>query len=313
GVRTTVDGVTFAGNQAVPDESLRPHVVLQPGAPYVPGQLAVDRDALHVAYQDLGYESATVEARPEFSADGTHVAIGFVIREGPQVFVDHVLIVGNVRTKTATIERELQVKRGDPFSLSAINDSQRRLTALGLFRRARITELRHGGETTRDLLVTIEEGPATTVGYGGGVEGKLRVVGPSESGVVSERFEVAPRAFFQVGRRNVLGKNRSLNFYSSLSLHPPREDSTSITEYRVVGTFREPRVFDTVADAFVNATFEQQTRSSFNFSRRSLSADVARHITHTVSVTGTYQLQRTRVFDERLNKDDQLLIDRLFP
>src|SRR6185503_15278788 len=140
-----------------------------------------------------------------FSADGTHVAVAFVIREGPQVFVDHVLIVGNVRTKTSTIERELQVKRGDPFSLSAINESQRRLTALGLFRRARITELRHGGETTRDLLVTIEEGPATTVGYGGGVEGKLRVVGSSaEGGVVSERFEVAPRAFFQVGRRNVL-------------------------------------------------------------------------------------------------------------
>lgn len=315
GVRTTVDAVTFSGNQAVPDATLRRRVALQTGAPYVPGQLAVDRDALHLAYQDLGYESATVEARPEFSTDGTHVAVAFVIREGPQVFVDHVLIVGNVRTKTATIERELQVKRGDPFSLSAINDSQRRLTALGLFRRARITELRHGGETTRDLLVTIEEGPATTVGYGGGVEGKLAVVGPSEGGVVRERFEIAPRAFFQVGRRNVLGKNRSLNFFSSLSLHPPREDSTSITEYRVVGTFREPRVFDTGADAFVNTTFEQQTRSSFNFARRSLSADIARRVTPSISVTGTYQIQRTRVFDERLSEEDPLLplIDRLFP
>ena len=314
GVRTTVDAVTFSGHQAVPEETLRRRVALQTGAPYVPGQLAVDRDALHIAYQDLGYESATIDARPEFSADGTHVAVAFVIREGPQVFVDHVLIVGNVRTKTATIERELQVKRGDPFSLSAINDSQRRLTALGLFRRARITELRHGGETTRDLLVTIEEGPATTVGYGGGVEGKLQVVGsPSEGVAVRERFEVAPRAFFQIGRRNVLGKNRSLNFFSGLSLHPPREDSTSITEYRVVGTFREPRVFDTGADAFVNTTFEQQTRSSFNFSRRSLAAEVARHITRAVSVTGTYQLQRTRVFDERLAKEDQRLIDQLFP
>jgi outer membrane protein assembly complex protein YaeT len=274
----------------------------------------VDRDAVHLAYQDLGYESATVEAFPEFSADGTHVAVAFVIREGPQVFVDHVLIVGNVRTKTATIERELQVKRGDPFSLSAINDSQRRLSALGLFRRARITELRHGGETTRDLLVTIEEAPSTTVGYGGGVEGKLRVVGSSSEGDnVSERFEVAPRAFFEVGRRNVFGKNRSLNFYSSISLHPPRDDGTSITEYRVVGTFREPRVFDTSADAFVNTTFEQQTRSSFNFARQGLSANIARPVTPAVTVTGTYQIQRTRVFDERLNPDDAPLIDRLFP
>jgi outer membrane protein insertion porin family len=314
GVRTTVDGVTFSGNQTVGEETLRRRVALQAGVPYVPQQLAVDRDAILLAYQDLGYESATVEARPDFSEDGTHVRIGFVVREGPQVFVDHVLIVGNVRTSTGTIERELQVKPGDPFSLSAINDSQRRLTALGLFRRARITELRHGGETVRDLLVTIEEAPATTVGYGGGVEGKLRVVGSSAEGdQISERFEVAPRAFFEVGRRNVFGKNRSLNFYSSLSLHPPRDDGTSITEYRVVGTFREPRVFDTAADAFVNTTFEQQTRSSFNFARQSLSADIARHLTPTVSVTGTYQLQRTRVFDERLSEEDQLAVDRVFP
>jgi outer membrane protein assembly factor BamA len=217
------------------------------------------------------------------------------------VFVDHVLIVGNVRTKTATIERELQVKPGDPFSLSAINDSQRRLTALGLFRRAHITELRHGDETTRDLLVTVEEAPPTTIGYGGGFEIGRLTVEPTDGGVATEQFDFAPRAFFEAGRRNVFGKNRSLNFFSSIAVHPPQEDAPALMEYRVVGTFREPRIFDTSADAFINSTFEQQIRSSFNFARRSLSADIARHITREVSVTGSYQIQRTRVFDEKLD------------
>jgi hypothetical protein len=65
----------------------------------------------------------------------------------------------------------------------------------------------------------------------------------------------------------------------------------------------------------VNSTIEQQTRSSFNFARQGLSAVIARHLTPVVTVSGTYQLQRTRVFDERLSKDDPLLplIDRLFP
>jgi outer membrane protein insertion porin family len=237
--------------------------------------------------------------------------VTFAIREGPQVFVDHVLIVGNVRTKTATVERELQVKAGDPFSLSAINDSQRRLTSLGLFRRARITELRHGAESRRDLLVTIEEAPPTTIGYGGGVEVGRIVTAAEDGGVAQERFDVAPRAFFEIGRRNVFGKNRSVNLFSSISLHS--QDSASTAEYRVVGTFREPHVFNTAADAFVNTTFEQQRRSSFNFSRRSLSADVARKVTRIVSVTGSYQLQRTEVFNERLSPSDQLLIDRTFP
>lgn len=312
GVRTIVDGVAFAGNQALTGAALGGRVGLQPGAPYVPGQISVDRDGIQLAYEDLGYQSVAVDARPELSQNDTHVAVTFVIREGPQVFVDHVLIVGNVRTKTETIERELQVKPGDPFSLSRINESQRRLTALGLFRRARITELRHGGETTRDLLVTIEEAPPTTVGYGGGVEGKLRTVQAAEGGVATDRFELAPRAFFEIGRRNVFGKNRSLNFFSSIALHPPQDESPALTEYRLVGTFREPRVFDTDADAFVNTTFEQQIRSSFNFARRSLNADIARHVTPAVALTGTYQIQRTEVFDQKLG-NDKPLIDRTFP
>ena len=313
GPRTTLDAVTFSGNEALAEPALRARIALRPGTPYVPGQLAVDRDAIQLVYQDLGYESASVEAKPEFSQDDTHVAVTFVIREGPRVFVDHVLIVGNVRTNTATIERELQVTAGDPFSLAAINESQRRLTALGLFRRARITELRHGGETARDLLVTIEEAPPTTIGYGGGVEVGQVVVAPQGGGVATDEFDFAPRAFFEAGRRNVFGKNRSVNLFSSVAYHS--QESSSPVEYRLVGTFREPRVFDTAGDAFLNVTVEQQRRSSFNFFRSSASVDVARKFARTISLTGTYQLQRTAVFDEQLEDTDPLkpLIDRVFP
>jgi outer membrane protein insertion porin family len=311
GPSTTVDAVTFSGNQALAEEALRARVGLRSATPYVPGQLAADRDAIQLAYQDLGYENASVDARPLFSQNDTHVAVTFAIREGPRVFVDHVLIVGNVRTTTSTIERALQIQAGDPFSLGAINESQRRLTALGLFRRARITGLRHGDEATRDLLVTVEESPPTTIGYGGGVEVGRVVVAPPDGGVATEEFDVAPRAFFDIGRRNVFGKNRSVNFFSSIAFHSQK--STAPTEFRVIGTFREPRVFNTAADAFVNVTFEQQRRSSFNFSRRGASADVARKVTRAVSVTGGYQIQRTEVFDEKLDDADKPLVDRLFP
>jgi len=225
------------------------------------------------------------------------------------VFVDHVLIVGNVRTSTSTIEHELQVKPGDPFSLGAINDSQRRLTALGLFRRARITELRHGDETTRDLLVTIEEAPPTTIGYGGGIEAGQVVVAQENGAAATNALDLAPRAFFQIGRRNVFGKNRSVNFFSSVAFHS--QESAADLEYTAITTYREPRIFDTAADAFVNITFEQQRRSSFNFARQSASADIARKLTRTVSVSGSYQLQRTVVFDQQSDAPKPL-IDRVF-
>jgi outer membrane protein insertion porin family len=309
GPSTTLEAVSFTGNQALAEPELRARLTLRPGAPYVPGELAVDRDAIQLAYQDLGYESASVEATPAFSQNNTRVAVAFVIHEGPRVFVDHVLIVGNVRTSTSTIEHELRVKAGDPFSLGAINEGQRRLTALGLFRRTRITELRHGGETTRDLLVTVEEAPPTTVGYGGGVEAGQIVTAEQDGTVAGNHLDIAPRAFFQIGRRNVFGKNRSLNFFSSVAFHS--QESAANLEYTAIATYREPRIFNTAADAFVNATVEQQRRSSFNFSRRSLSADIARKLTRTISVSGSYQIQRTSVFDEK-SEAEKPLIDRVF-
>ena len=159
----------------------------------------------------------------------------FTVREGPRVFVDHVLIAGNVRTSAETIERELQLKPGDPLSLEAEYESQRRLAALQLFRRApQLTELRHGDESRRDLLVTVEEAAPTTLGYGGGVEGRLRVA-PSEveGGIARQKFELAPRAFVDLGRRNLFGKNRSVNFFASVSLHPQGLSSSSRAGYRI--------------------------------------------------------------------------------
>jgi outer membrane protein insertion porin family len=311
GPKTTISAVTFSGNNAIDDARLRARAGVQPASPYVADRLETARAAILTMYRDLGYENAAVAVTPQSSDDPTRVAVAFAIREGPQVLVDHVLIVGNVRTATETIERELQVKSGQPFALAAINETQRRLTGLGLFRRVRISELRHGDETTRDLLVAVEEAPATSIGIGGGIEGRL-VAGTSPEGPATDELDLAPRAFFQIGRRNLFGSNRSVNLFTSISLHSTHSSAAGVTEYRFVGTLREPRLFDTAIDAFVNATVEQQVRSSFNFRRRSASAVVAKHLTQSVSATGNYQIQRTSVFDSRVEASDLPLIDRTF-
>lgn len=316
GVRTTLGALRIEGNASVPEARLRERLGLQPGAPYFEPQLRADADAMQTRYANLGYQAATVAASPNFSADRAQANPVFTVREGPRLLVDHVLIVGNVRTATDTIERELQLKVGDPLSPAAVNESQRRLAALGLFRRIRITEVRHGEETRRDVVVTVEEAPATTVGYGGGFEVRLRVVRSQENpDVASENIEFAPRASFEIGRRNLFGRNRSVNLFSSVSLHPSGtpQGGYGFSEYRVTGTFREPRLFDTAADALVTGTLEHQIRSSFKFARRGVTAEVVRRVTPEVRLSGSYQLQRTQVFDNNVNPADQRLVDRIFP
>ena len=326
GTRTMVGSIVFDGNHATPEATVRQWIGLRVGGPYFNAQLAVDRDAIQAHYANLGYQNVTVDVKPNFSADLTRADPLFAIHEGPRVFVGHVLIVGNVRTSVKTIERELQLKAGDPLGLEAVNDSQRRLVSLGLFRRTRITELKHGDETTRDLLVTVEEAPATTIGYGGGGEVRLRVVRRAEDGgVAAQKIEFAPHASFQVGRRNLFGKNRSASLFTSFSLHPkdspffagqPAPSSSGgfgFTEYRILGTFREPRLFDTAADLSITGSLEQQIRSSFNFARRGAGVQIARRLTREVSASGNYQIQSTKVFDQNIAPADQLPVDRAFP
>jgi outer membrane protein insertion porin family len=323
GPRTLVSAVRIQGNASLSEPTLKEGLGLQPGRPYLDAQLALDRDAIQVQYLNRGYPGATVEANPNFSADRTSAEPVFTVREGPRIVVDHVLIVGNVRTSTETIERELRVKSGDPLSEAAKIEGRQRLATLGLFRRVQIAELALGDEGRRDLIVTVEESPPTTIEVGGGVEGRVRVV-PNNQGVASERFEIAPRASFQVARRNLFGKNRSVSLFTSVSLPLFKEpvfgtqgnlinDQLAVPEYRVIGTYREPRVFNTAANALVTGTFEQQARSSFNFARRGASAEIERRVKGQVRLSASYQIQRTIVFDDNVSPADQLLVDRLFP
>jgi outer membrane protein insertion porin family len=322
GARTVVGTVELRGNRSVPEATLRPAVGLQTGQPYTDAQLASASEALQQQYANLGYQNATVDVSPGFNADFTRADPVLTVHEGPRLFVDHVLIVGNVRTSTGTIERELQFKPGDPLGVGVVDESQRRLASLGLFRSTRITEFRHGDETSRDVLVAVEEAPATTIGYGGGGEVRLRL---AQQGGAVQKLEFAPRASFQIGRRNLFGKNRSVNLFTSFSLYPsdspvflgqaaPASGSSfGFSEYRVLGTYREPRVLNTSADLLLTGTLEQQIRSSFNFARRAAGVQVARRLTRDLSATVNYQIQRTKVFDQNITTADQLLIDRTFP
>ena len=148
GVRTVVGlGPHARATRPCPKPSWCAGLGLQPGKPFFPTQMAIDRDAIQLQYANRGYQSTTITSNPGISADGGLADVVFTVSEGPRLIVDHVLIVGNVRTKTETIERELQIKAGDPLGLAAVVESQRRLAELGLFRRVRITQVPHGDES----------------------------------------------------------------------------------------------------------------------------------------------------------------------
>ena len=324
GQPTTVNSVVIQGAQPVTDAKIRQLLALTGDRPFYRPQLDADRNAIERLYQNQGFREVRVDARTEIRDEGRTIDIHWTVSEGSQTLVDHILVTGNVRTDEDVIRREVTVEPGKPLAEDALVESQRRLAALGLFRRVRLVELPHTETGNRDVMVEVEEAPSTTVQYGGGLEAGRRLR-PSEveGEQPEERIDIAPRGFFQISRRNLWGKNRSVSLLTRVSFRPrdPAADSTDPTdvggygfnEYRVLGTFREPRLFNTPGDVQFTGFLEQAVRTSFNFNRRGVRTEYARQIGAGLTVGGRWAVERTRVFDVKIDPEDQLLIDRLFP
>jgi outer membrane protein assembly factor BamA len=313
-----VGTVTVHGNETLAVKDLLDKPALRSGQPYDASRVAQARDEMTAQYQNLGFLTADVSVPPPTSvADGTgaRADIVFQVREGPQTRVEHIFITGNVRTDQNVIRRELRIAEGQPLGAQALSETRRNLAALGLFRRIQINSVSHGEPGRSDVIVSVEEAQQTTIDYGGGlqVERSLR---EDVNGNPTQVYDFAPRGFFEVGRRNIGGKNRSANLYTRFGLRPstdPTDHSAfGFSEYRVVGTYREPRAFHAYGDLTGTAAIEQGVRTGFNFIRKGVNADLSRRLSDKVRVSGQYAFTTTRTFDVFLDKEDLLAVDRVF-
>jgi outer membrane protein assembly complex protein YaeT len=326
GPRTLVRSIAFEGNTVLGEPALRSLVASTPGQPFSPGDVIAGQDRIDLEYRNLGYGTVDVRQTVTFSDDETQADIRYTIVEGPQFIVDHIIVIGNTRTSLETINDELTFREGGPAGYTALIESRARLAALGLFRRVDIEEIQHTGEARRDVLVRIEEGDPTTFDFSGGLE--LSVRGRrGDDDVIEDRIELVPRGAIGIGRRNLWGKNRSVNLFTRVALKstdrlvdeggvPLEETETNrgFNEFRVVGTFREPRLFSTRAELLITGIVEQAVRTSFNFARRIVRAEIGWPVTPAISVAGRYSFERNKRFDEVLRPgENPILIDQHFP
>lgn len=316
----------YTGTQRISETVLRGVMRLQESRPYVLSHGIADQRDLERAYRDRGFPNLVLTITPEFSAEGRDVRLRVTITEGPQIIVGDIVVVGRQQISEAAVREALTLRTGEPLGEAAELESRRRLLDLGIFRRVSITaQDLLPGETVANVLVSVEELPATTVGFGGGLEVGRRPRAATGGGN-TDVLELAPRGFFEIGRRNLGGRNRSVNLFSRLALKPRTEEAADpsgpdvidtsrfgFTEYRITASFREQRAFRTDADLTVDITSEQGVRTLFNFARQAFNASLLRRVSPRVTLSGRYGLDFSRLFDVGIQEADRSLIDRLFP
>jgi outer membrane protein insertion porin family len=321
GVRATIREVQFSlgASPRIGEATLRGVMASRQGGPFVALTALADRERLQAYYDDQGFLGAEVAIDLSFNEDGTQATLGVVATEGPRRLIGSILIVGNKDVGDEVIKREITLKEGEPFSEARRLDSQRRLLDTGFFRNATIVPEALGVGETVQLTVSVVEAPAMTVGSGGGVEMAKRTRTVEDG--VEERVEFSPRAFLEITRRNLGGKNRTASFFARLGLQPtnapgdPARDGKgwAFSDYKASGTYRERYAFQSNTDILTGFTAEQGIRQTFSFTRQIINADAVHQLRKGLAVSARYALEFNNLFDERIAPEDQPEIDRLFP
>jgi outer membrane protein insertion porin family len=275
-----------AGRDEGPQE-----LALRPGLPYRLADLARSRETLLDAWRRAGY--LDVQVRPEVDlpkqgeaardAELTEEAtVRLVVEPGPRTIVEHVVLAGLRETKPVTVEREMALRPAEPFSFERLLESQRRLSGLGIFERVSITELNPERQRQRDVVVTVQEAPRTSVSYG---------VGYSEQ----DRL----RGSIELTRRNLSGLGRTASAFVRGSFRGSR----------ALLNLREPWLFGRKLDSFFTAFWEEEERTGYNYNRKGGIVQTGRAFDPRLSLILRYVYQDTHVYNISIPPEE---IDRQY-
>jgi outer membrane protein insertion porin family len=181
GPLTRIVGVQVRGNQIYTEAQLRNELRTVTGAPFSRSQARADADRMLNLYAREGY----IDAQLDFSVvalpdkvlpDGKleqQVRLVYTVRnEGDKVFVNRVLVNGNVLTKREAITGAIPLEAGEVLRADQISESERVLYGTDAFRQV-IIRTEPAGETAsgfkkRDIIIDVEELKPRILSYGGG-------------------------------------------------------------------------------------------------------------------------------------------------
>lgn len=207
----------------------------QQGQPFSLVTLSGDRDAVLGYYLSHGFDQARVEVKQDNTADPTKVNVALNVTEGPQVFINHVLLSGIDKTKPKVVQKAILVHPGDPLDQSALLQTQRNLYNMALFNEVVAAVQNPAGDApTKNVLVQVTEAKRWNITYGVGLEAQT---GTPTRGTISEascillgtpncnqnlsengKTGVSPRVSIDVSRINLRGTEDSLTLHGSYGL-----------------------------------------------------------------------------------------------
>ncbi|WP_043748258.1 outer membrane protein assembly factor BamA [Methylobacterium nodulans] len=116
-------------------------------------------------------------------ASGT-VSLGFIVEDGPRVYVERINVRGNTRTRDYVVRRELDFAEGDAYNRVLVDRAERRLNGLGFFKKVRFSNEPGSAPDRVVVNIDVEDQPTGSFSVAGGystADGVIGEVSVSES------------------------------------------------------------------------------------------------------------------------------------
>jgi len=253
------------------------------GQPLNPAEIEVRSRLLVEALNERGYLGADARASTVVSADGTAAAVHIVVTTGPTVYLRSVILRGHRRTRRTVIEREIDLRPGEPLAPSGVAAIRRRLYELDLFSRVS-ADLVGDEDRVKDLIVEVEERPNLHAELGGGVATDLGV-----------------KLFARGGHRNLFGLGHRLTLLGQAGVGWVGDGwalDVLAPEWKAAARYEAPNLPTRGERIALDVVFnEQQQEPSYRLERSGGAIGVLLRLGAKGSAELAYRVQARRLLD----------------
>jgi outer membrane protein insertion porin family len=206
GSEFTFGGTTFNGNVIFTSEQLEKLITSKIGEIVNSTKLEMDLQRVSDLYYENGYLFNTIVRTPEKDYVNYTLSYSVSIVERNRAYIENIIIIGNEKTKTDVILREIPLEPGDVFSKTKVMEALRNLYNLQFFSMILPDTLQGSTENLMELVFTVEEQMTTDLQFGLTFSGSA----DPESFPISGLFEWTDRNLAGSGNQIGLKLNSSV-------------------------------------------------------------------------------------------------------
>ncbi|HZO14159.1 MAG TPA: outer membrane protein assembly factor BamA [Polyangiaceae bacterium] len=201
--RLSVSEVDADGREIEPiggRRKLREMIRAEPGEWFNRAELVKDLSDIQTMYRDHGYANVDAPPQTKLYPNTQEVDVIIKIRRGELVRFGRIEVRGNTKTRDKVIRRELEIAEGELFSETGLEESRKRIAALGYFERVDFNTEASERKGRVDVNIEVTEKPTGTFQIGAGFSSIESFI-----------------ATAQVQQANLFGNGQSLAILAQLS------------------------------------------------------------------------------------------------